>query len=64
MLDFKQFSESFINNDYWDRYTPNWEDVEKVFLLIEAFEFYKLYDKSDFDFDQFCNDYWNDLEEY
>jgi len=64
MLDFKQFAQLFIENHNWDGFTLDWEDLEKVFVAIEAFEFYKLYDKSDFDFDQFCNDYWNDLEEY
>ena len=62
MLDFKEFSRLFIGNENWDGYMRDWEDVEKVFELIEAYEFYKLYDKSDFDIDQFCDDYWHRTE--
>lgn len=63
MLDFKQFAELFINNDYWHEcmQTSTWSDFEKVCELLQAFESYKVYDKGDFD--HFCEDYWNDSEE-
>lgn len=59
MLDFKKFAELFIANDNWFGYMEHRSDLEKAFELIEAFDFYKLYDKSGFDFDQFCEDYWH-----
>ena len=32
-------------------------DFDKVIEVLEAYDFYKTYDKSDFDFDEFCEDY-------
>ena len=59
MLNFKDFVRLFLDNPNWHGYMEHRSDFEKVIEVNEAFDFYKAYDKTGFDFDQFCEDYWH-----
>ena len=58
-MDINDFAQNFIANDNWYGYMEKSDDLEKFKEIHNAFEFYKSYDKSDFDFDEFCEDYWH-----
>lgn len=58
-MDFKQFSKFFIANPNWFGYMEKESDFDKVIEVLKAYDFYTQYDKTEFDFDEFCEDYWH-----
>ena len=58
-MDINDFAQKLIANANWYGYMADSDDLEKFKEIHKAFEFYKAYDKFDFDFDEFCEDYWH-----